>query len=161
MDGAHWVSAGGASLARWRLPAALSPTIQQVAVWGQPARPATDIKDHPVMTQKEEDVPSTATIDRLGSSLPQRTNGVPEGPGYVMDVVRTWVTPDLTASGSVRCAIIAGPVPPQRDSFVSEPGGDPRARIATCLSLASPCMSGWYNPLASVRQPGALRPPTC
>ena len=90
MDGAHWVSAGGASLARWRLPAALSPTIQQVAVWGQPARPATNIKDHPVMTQKKEDVPSTATIDRLGSSLPQRTNGVPEGPDYVMDVGRTY-----------------------------------------------------------------------
>lgn len=89
MDGAHWVSAGGASLARWRLPAALSPTIQQVAVWGQPTRPATDIKDHPVMTQKEEDAPSTATIDRLGSSLPQRTNGVPEGPDYIMDVGRT------------------------------------------------------------------------
>ena len=56
-------------------------------------RPATDIKDRPVMTQVEEDVPSTPTIDRLGSSLPQRTKGVPEEPDYVMDVVRTWAAP--------------------------------------------------------------------
>ena len=51
-------------------------------------RPATDIKDRPVMTQVEEDVPSTPTIDRLGSSLPQRTKGVPEEPDYLMDVGR-------------------------------------------------------------------------
>ena len=43
-------------------------------------------------------------IDRLGSSLPQRTKGVPEGPDYVMDVGRTKVGINVARVGNVEKA---------------------------------------------------------
>ena len=66
-------------------------------------RPATDIKDHPVMTQMEEDVRPAPKIDRLGSSLPQRTKGVPEEPDYVMDVMRIKLSIKMIQPGSYGC----------------------------------------------------------